>query len=91
MELDKELSEFIELFLFEHYRMIRSGLLEARDELAEMRKRMFQDLLAMIKAPECILYKDLNKCITLNETAINVNINDVFKLQTCKIIEWSWI
>lgn len=81
---------YVNNFISEYYNRVGIGLLDYPYD-NKLRTKLFNELLDLIPEKTCILYVYIINCINDIENknnSENILINSIFKLQTCKNVEW---
>lgn len=88
-DLDIDTKNFVTMFVNEYYSKVHLGLLDYTYN-KELRKELLNELLKLVFDKKCELYSNIMDCINDidNEKNILILINNIFKLQSCKNIEW---
>ena len=87
---DQDTTIYINKFITEYYNRVQKGLIDFTYS-RELRIKLFNELLNLIIDKKCALFDYILNCINDIENennSENVLINSIFKLQSCKNIEW---
>lgn len=81
---------FVNNFISEYYNRVRIGLLDYPYD-NKLRIKLFNELLDLIPDKKCVLHNYIINCINdidNKNNSENILINSIFKLQSCKNVEW---